>query len=89
MEENVKLLYLWEEKDGYDDCTIRQEVSNIDEDGDDIKFYFSVCNLDECPEDAIIGRDLFDATDYLQALRLGIKLAKAGYDDVRYADVRG
>ena len=31
--------------------------------------HFSVCNLRECPEDAIIGRDLFDVDDYVKALR--------------------
>lgn len=43
---------------------------------------FSVSNLDECPEDAIIGRDLFDANDYLDAVEFGMKLAKQGYDGI-------
>lgn len=43
---------------------------------------FSVCNLDECPEDAIIGRDLFIAEDYINTLRLGIWLASKGYTDI-------
>lgn len=88
MEENVKLLYLWEEKDEYDNVNY-QQVSNPEEDVDNIKTNFSVSNLDDCPEDAIIGRDLFDATDYLQAVKTGIKLAQAGYTDIRFADVRG
>ena len=46
------------------------------------KKIFSVCNLCETPEDAIIGRDLFNAGDYLDAVRLGIKLANFGYTDV-------
>lgn len=49
---------------------------------EDGKTIFSVCNLSETPEDAIIGRDLFSAGDYLDAVRLGIKLANFGYTDV-------
>ena len=45
---------------------------------------FRVCDLSECPEDAIIGRDLFDAYDYLNAVKYGMELAKQGYDDVDY-----
>lgn len=43
---------------------------------------FGVCNLSECPEDAIIGRDLFDVEDYIRALNKGIELAKNGYDKI-------
>lgn len=43
---------------------------------------FSVSNLCECPEDAIIGRDLFDADDYLRAVRTGMRLAQEGYTDL-------
>lgn len=46
------------------------------------KLLFSVCDLTECPEDAIIGRDLFDANDYIDTLHLGMQLAKEGYDDI-------
>ena len=48
---------------------------------------FSVSNLNECPEDAIIGRDLFDAEDYIKAVRYGIMLAQQGYTDVEYVAV--
>lgn len=49
---------------------------------------FSVYNMCECPEDAIIGRDLFDAADYISAVRFGIELAKAGFDalEVEFID---
>ena len=43
---------------------------------------FSVSNLNECPEDAIISRDLFDAEDYIKAVKYGITLAQQGYTDV-------
>lgn len=45
---------------------------------------FSVFNLDECPEDAIIGRGLFNTDDYINALNQGIELAKKGYTGVAY-----
>ncbi len=44
---------------------------------------FSVCNLSNCPEYAMIGRDLFDADDYLKAIKFGMNLAKQGYDDIQ------
>jgi len=44
--------------------------------------YFGVHDLYECPEDAIIGRDLFDSEDYIRALNKGIELAKLGYNEV-------
>lgn len=73
-----KILNLYVEENYYDGVTYEQ-VS------DEEQNLFSVCNLNECPEDAIIGRDLFDANDYLTAVRYGIKLAKQGYDEVEYA----
>lgn len=43
---------------------------------------FGVSNLAECPEDAIIGRDLFNSDDYIRALNKGIELANKGYTKV-------
>ena len=50
---------------------------------------FSAWNLNECPEDAVIGRDLFDEKDFIKAVKLGMELAKQGYDDVKYVDPTG
>lgn len=50
---------------------------------------FSAWNLNECPEDAVIGRDLFDEKDFIKAVKLGMELAKQGYDDVKYVVLRG
>lgn len=72
-----KILKLYVEESWYDGITYEQ-VNNEE------KCLFSVCNLNECPEDAIISRDLFDANDYLKAVRYGIELAKQGYDEVEY-----
>ena len=73
------------------------EVKKINEDGwrresicdteNGIKF--SVQNLDDCPEDAIIGRSLFDSYDYIKALNKGIELAGRGYTEIigKYVEV--
>lgn len=50
---------------------------------------FSVWNLNECPEDAVIGRDLFDEQDFMNAVKLGMKLAKEGYTDCKIVDETG
>ena len=74
MKKILKIRYEQNEYEG----TCYQEVN------DEFGCRFSVCNLSECPEDAIIGRELFDASDYLRAIRYGIELAKQGYDSVEY-----
>lgn len=57
-------------------------------DNDD-KMVFSVWNLNECPEDAIIGRDLFDEQDFINAVKLGMMLAQEGYTDCKIVDETG
>ena len=44
---------------------------------------FTVSNLWECPEDAIIGRALCDADDAKDLMLYGIKYANAGYDSIK------
>lgn len=50
---------------------------------------FSVWNLNECPEDAVIGRDLFDEQDFINAVKLGMTLAQEGYTDCKIVDETG
>lgn len=50
-----------------------QTVYDSETDGE----LFSVYDLTECP----------DADDYLRAVRYGIELAKAGYDEVEYISI--
>lgn len=38
---------------------------------------FSAHNLNDCPEDAIIGRDLTDGMEALRLIKVGYKLGKA------------
>ena len=69
-------LKLMENIDNYDECYF-QELWSEDE-----KVHYSVSNLCECPEDAIISRDLFSADEYIDALKLGMELARKGYDNI-------
>lgn len=78
MEETIKIFELVEEEDEYNSITSSQTVY----DGD--KTVFDVWNLDECPEDAIIDRSLFDAYDWLRAVKYGIELAQQGYTNVGF-----
>lgn len=57
----------------------RQEIFS-----EEANIWFTVSNLYECPEDAIIGRDLFTAEEYIEALREGIRLAQMGYTNIEY-----
>lgn len=74
-----KILELEVELDENGVC--QEQVFDAD---DNDKLLFSVYNLNEYPEDAIISRDLFSASQYLSAIRYGIELAKQGYDEVEY-----
>ena len=51
---------------------------------DSEKQIFSVSDLWECPEDAIIGRDLIDAEGIIDFIELGMKYAKEGYSEIKY-----
>ena len=44
----------------------------------DEKHKWSIHSLSECPEDAIIGRDLIDGNDLIAAIKLGYEAAKRG-----------
>lgn len=50
-----------------------------DEDG---KVLYSVCNLTDCPEDAIITRNLVPARDIVGYIEFGMELARKGYAGV-------
>lgn len=69
-------LKLMEKIDSYDECYF-QELWSEDE-----KIHYSVSNLWECPEDAIINRDLVSADEIVDFIELDMKLAKKGYDEI-------
>lgn len=53
---------------------------------DSEKFAFTAYDLCECPEDATLDRDLFNGYDYLDAIRLGMELAREGYTSIEVSD---
>lgn len=55
-------------------------------DADTGKVVYEVYNLTDCPEDAVIYRDLISASEYVDILRQGIELAKQGFDDIELID---
>lgn len=66
---------------------VGHRVSNITEDAAVGDICYSVYDLTECPEDATLYRDLFSGWEYIDALRLGMKIAKAGYDSITFEEV--
>ena len=75
----IKKYVCQEEFDDYESVVESQELLDPD---DDMRLVFDVRNFTFCPEDAIVERGLFNASDYIRALNKGIELAKAGYDRV-------
>lgn len=49
---------------------------------DEIRFSESELTVRQHPEDMFFYRDLFSGYNYIDAIKLGMKLAKAGYDDL-------
>ena len=70
-----------ESKDDYEDVRGQELYNEIE------KIDFSVYNLEDCPEDVIIGRNLFTADDYIDALYKGMELAKKGYTDIEINEI--
>ena len=56
----------------------RQELWDIEKEC----LIFEVCDLWECPEDAIIGRALHDAGDAFDLIEIGFKYASEGYTKI-------
>lgn len=66
----------------YDDYEDRITSQTLTWDCDNFKGRFHVHDLWDCPEDCIIGRDLFSVDDFLYTVRFGMDLARKGYDDI-------
>ena len=61
-----------------EDCQ-RQELWDIEKECP----IFRVSDLWECPEDAIIGRALHDADDATNLIKIGLRYASEGYNDIK------
>ena len=80
---SVKHLKIETYEDDYG-TTCRQDV--VDEDGTCL---YSVWNLGDCPEDAILGRSLFSGHEWIDAVRYGMELARRGYGSIEVKETRG
>ena len=72
---DIKLI-IEEDDEGYITHKVRSAKT------DEIRFYESEWNATNCPEDMYFNRDLFSGYNYINAIKLGMKLAKEGYDDL-------
>lgn len=81
MDKTYKLKVTWEEDRDY--CDVPRLEVMTDEDG---KTIYSVCNLNECPEDAIIARNLVSSYEIVKFIEMGMKLAADGYTSVSVED---
>lgn len=68
----MKKIVIRVEEDNDDDCFTRQTLFANDEE------IANVNDLQDCPEDAIIGRDLVDCNDIQEWIRYGYDAAKRG-----------
>ena len=57
----------------------RQELWDIEKEC----LIFEVSDLWECPEDAIIGRALHGANDATNLIKIGLRYASEGYNDIK------
>lgn len=67
--------------DWLEGCNRYESLS--DKDG---KTIYSVCDLTDCPEDAVIFRDLTSAYDIVELIKFGIHLKYLGYDDIEITE---
>lgn len=73
-------IYLTQRHDKYESFHVCSQT--LEWDCNNLQGEVRFADLNETPEDAIIGRDLFDADDYLAAVRLGMTLGRLGYTDL-------
>lgn len=79
---SVKHLTIHKINDDYGD--LHREVVTDDDGGKELYY---VCNLCDCPEDAVIWRDLVSASEWIQAVRYGIGLAEQGFTSIEVSTV--
>lgn len=70
---------------GHEFC---HEIQNVTKDPD-VSVYFKAYDMCECPEDAMLNRDLFNGDDYIEAIELGMLLANLGYDSIEVEHFTG
>ena len=84
MDNKLFELCISEKTNWMDMCS--QHVWSLPND-DGITVDFHVSDLGDCPEDARIGRDLFDGWDFISAIKLGFHIADMGYGGIHVTEV--
>lgn len=76
--------YIYGENDDYNDIIQFQELTEVRDNHGSTRTIYSVHNLTDCPEDAIIGRSLVSAEKVIDYIKYGMRLAAQGYteDDI-------
>lgn len=76
--------YIYEENDDYNSIIQFQELTEVRDNHSSTRTIYSVYNLIDCPEDAIIGRNLVSAEEVIDYIKYGMRLAAQGYteDDI-------
>ena len=84
MDDMIYPIVIEEDYDSYLGITHSQNMYSKDR-----KMGYYVQNLTDCPEDAIIGRDLVSAEEIINYIKFGMKLAQEGYTKIQvsYNDV--
>lgn len=70
---------------GHEYC---HEIQSVTKDPD-VTVYFKAYDMCECPEDAMLNRDLFNGDDYIEAIELGMLLGNLGYDSIEVEHLTG
>lgn len=81
-EKPFEVTITWESDSELGDDYPRRQILT-DSEGNDL---YSVRNLTDCPEDAIILRDLVSAAEIVDFIELGMQLAYSGYTSVNITD---
>lgn len=82
MNKPFKVIITWESDSELGEDYPRVQVLK-DKAGNEL---YSVHNLTDCPEDAIILRDLVSAEEIVGFIELGMKIAKEGYTSIDVID---
>lgn len=66
----------------YDNEDYENHEQKVWSDNADEKLWYHVYDLVDYPEDATIERDLFSGQSFIEAVKLGFRLAQKGYDTI-------
>lgn len=65
-----------------EDYDYENHAQKVWSDNTDEKLWYYVYDLVDYPEDATIERDLFSGKSFIEAVKLGFRLAQRGYDSI-------